>query len=159
MLRRIAFATFLSALVLAEPASADPGNGAQHSKSSGCITEPGLFTLCFEQHIVTNTTENQNNVSMFVHSRSRSTFTGDPFIGEPGGPDPGCTITDTNTVKNHRLIKADSGVHEFHFKLRSLDVFVDCPPLPSQRCTGLTSFHFANGQVQYSRSEGSCDPL
>ena len=144
------------AVVFAVPAvaQADPGNGAQRIQTSDCFTEPGLYTICVEQDILTNATENGNNISIFLHSDNRFTLT-----GEPGGPYEGCAETSTGTYKDHVLIKKEPGVHESHYRYQNTDVVLNCFGVPSYTCKTINTAHYANGKVQYDRPEAYCEPL
>jgi hypothetical protein len=152
MLRRAALAGALLALALAGSASADPGNGAEQITFSQCI-EGGLGVLCFDEVSLTNSTENSNVTSLFIHTEGSSTFT-----GYPGDQAEGCTETQQYTTKSHSLVKTGEFDPQVQaIKGDTVTVVVNCFG-SSIVCAFTNSYHYANRRLQYNRSEGSCEP-
>ena len=144
MPKRAALAGILSALALAAPASADPGNGAQHVHYSSC---DGFF--CAEGDQLTNYTENKNNYALFIHEETHVTYN-----------DPNCRTSSDGEQKLFYHVKKESGeLQVYHFKGQSVSIFLSCFGQPAQRCTATGHFQLANGEVKYNRTEYVCTSL
>lgn len=147
----MAAATVLAALASSGPALADNVNGTQHTEMSQCYPEPALmYTLCVDDHTDTNTTENANNLSTFIHSDTRYVFT-----AEPGSPLGTCVQTRTEESTYRALIKRDEYIQEWHSTLGSTSVALNCGGV-SVECASTTRFHYSNGEVQFFREHGGC---
>ena len=129
--------------VLVGSASAAPGNGAQVNTIRECQDVGGGFTFCQTLHEVVKTTATPSgNLSLLTNRRSDFTFSG-----------PGCRESSSATLRHHSLLKG--GVtHEISLAEQGR-LTADCGGFVVQ-CEFVSHFHFANGQVQFNRTETHC---
>jgi hypothetical protein len=144
--------TTIAALACA--GSAFAADGTEHTRLSQCYSDPGLYTFCVDQDIVTNVTRNENNLSVFYHSDARNVFTG------VGGQYAGCTQEFTSSYKSHILLHLEeSGYQEIRVKEENSSVLVNCAGAPSMRCSFSDVYHVAHDAEQYVRLENFCEPV
>ena len=137
--------TLLAALAAASPASAAPGNGADVENVSDCVTEY-YGTLCYDYRYVENGTETPSgNFSYVFNGRSSYEFTG-------SGPLAGCNRSFSDDSRQHVLVK-DETLHELGTG-NGYEFSGEC--FGASNCTYKNRFHYANGEVQFSRPEFEC---
>jgi hypothetical protein len=152
MFRHATFVGVVAALALAAPASAAPGDGAEHIHNASCM-ENAFGVLCIEEDILTNSTQNSNVIEFFIHTEGSTTFT-----GAAGGQAEGCSQTQQYRTKSHSLFKTDEFDPQVQaIKGETVTIVVNCFG-SSLICTFTNAYHYANGKLQYDRTRGSCEP-
>lgn len=143
----------VGALAVPATATADPGNGAQHFEEVFCETNPDYATACFNQQFVVNRTENENNISMFVHLQYQFSFTG-------LGQNVGCSRSTDGSAKQHVLFKKDTQEAQVeHYRYQFDVVAVQCGQTNvNLRCTEEGAWHYANGELRHESGEYVCEP-
>lgn len=139
-------------LALTAPASAAPGNGAEHIHNESCL-DVALGVLCVEEDVLTNNTQNSKVVEAFIHTEGSTTF-----IGAAGGQAEGCSQSQQYRTKSHSLFKTDEFDPQVEaIKGETVTIVVNCFG-SSLVCAFTNAYHYANGKLQYNRTEGSCEP-
>lgn len=136
----------LCALALAATADAASSGGAQVIDTSGCLDAGGGAMLCTTIHNVFNTTTTPSgNVSVISSTQTTESLTGSAE----------CNFEGRSHSSGHLLVKEGQDLaQESHNLFRAEDT-ITC--FGSTRdCFLIQHFHFANGQVQFSRLEGGC---
>jgi len=136
--------TLVASLAVASSASAAPGNGADVVRQNECFNEPGLYTVCIDEHNVQNSTETPSG---------NFSYSGNGKVGAEGDFE-GCNVSSSAKFNYHYLFK-DGELHEVG--THQTGEYFDCSGT-SQHCTFSYDLHYANGQVQFSRPDSNCNP-
>ena len=137
-------AGFVATLLLAAPAAAAPGEGAEAFKYEYCQADD-LTTFCAKGHSVYQTTETPSgNVKVVVNTS---------YYYSVSAPD--CNYD--NTGQDHYTYLLTPEEFQQSHTVQSFDFHSSCFGTV-EHCTFYNNIAFANGEVRAEKSEYVCEP-
>jgi hypothetical protein len=140
----ILIGSLVAALVAAASAGAAPGNGATHVDISGCTLSP-FGIVCQAADSVTNTTTTPSGNVSYVTNGVLAISITNPFTA--------CSLSQTQPFHTHWLQK--DGELQSRSERLTLTNTISCAGI-EHTCVSTLDFHYANGDVQFSRSDLIC---